>query len=222
MHSYELTERGKIVIAIILVVLILVLPAAILAYKAWAQPAQPPENSNTGGTGSVQPVSPDTSSPIVAISPPPNGGGFNPPGISPTDDDGEPDDTGNTPDTSDTSDIPDTPDTPPPVSNRPSVDPTEGTLSFFFSPDQQHAPDAETTSAFSVFLSSNKNTPDSLISVEIPKASREDSDIVITAVISAFAELGVNTQKLSFVTVSSKSTEGPMQIHLSYITQRTK
>ena len=207
MHSYELTERGKIVIAIILVVLILVLPAMILAYKAWAQPAQPPDNNDSGGSGAFLPAPADTPSLITAESPPPNGGGFNPPDIfSPVDD-------GNPGGESLTST---------PVSGQPSVDVNKGTLSFFFSPGQQDALDVVTASLLGTFLGSSKNTADSLITVEIPELPDEKSNDIITAVINAFAAFGVTEQKLTFMTISADITKDAFQVNLSFITQRAK
>ena len=73
MRGYELTERGKIVIALLLVIVLLLLTVAILVITALGERAsQPPEHpgeavAETPGAGLI--------SYVISDSPPPQGGG---------------------------------------------------------------------------------------------------------------------------------------------------
>ena len=186
MHSYELTERGKIIVAVILVFLFFVLPAVFLAVKAWVQPAEPPGQQDGNASGVKPPAIVETVPPEISKSPPPNGGGFNPPDVF-------------TPETSSGNGRePEEQDARPP--GQPSVDPAEGRLSFYFSPDTQTTLGVEIIPMLTTFLDSPKNTPDSLIAVELPPLPAGDMDKIIDAVINAFAALGVEAQRLQFIT----------------------
>ena len=206
MHSYELTERGKIIVAILLVLLLLLVPSAILALKAMAQPAAPPANQDSGYSETLLPEI----LPPAADSPPPNGGGFNPtyvlpsnnnvalnegeealPGVQPTDQ--------------------------PAAPGQPIVDPSGGTLSFFFAPELQNTLDAETLSMLGVFMDSPKNSQDTLIAVEMPRLPEDDQNKLISAVVSAFAAHGVGEQRLAYIVNSSAASGGVFEVKLSYI-----
>ena len=84
MYHYELTERGKIVIAVVLVILLLLVPSAVLLCTAMArQPSHPPEQPGLGASESPLPTHVVTLPPISINSPPPNGGGSNAQNVTP-------------------------------------------------------------------------------------------------------------------------------------------
>ena len=163
MEGYELTDRGKIVITVVLVFLLLFLPAAILLYTAMAgQPSQPSDDSDSQALVTPAPLTAETTQPPITESPPPNGGGFNPEGISP-------------PANGQVYSRP-------PGSGYSSVDPVEGTLSFLFSPILHSKLNAEASSMLDEFLSSRKNIPNNIIAVETPQITHEDSEKLISVV----------------------------------------
>jgi len=219
MDGYELTERGKIVIALILVLLLLLVPAAILAYKTMENvPSHPNGNNDSGASAAVPPPFIESSSPGNIDSPPPSGGGFsNPPdvlspGIS-------------SPDVS----FPGGNGSPggqnsaaPPQSGQVSVNPSEGTLSFSFSQTGQNALDSETISALDAFLSSPKNTQDAIIVVEIPALSDTGAEKLTNAVVSAFVMKGLKEQRLAFVTTPVKTDAESFEVNLYYTTRIEK
>ena len=208
MYGYELTERGKIMVAIILVLLLLLIPSAILLYTAMSNETSPPpdQGSQTSGVPppSIFETPPNNGS---ESSPPPNGGGFNQPDALPSDDNVNPG--GQYP-------------TSPPGLGQPYVDPSEGTLSFFFSPGLQNTIDVETSSMLGIFLSSSKNVPGSLIAVEIPSLSDEHTEKTKSAIVSAFAALGIREQRLSFRTDQDGEATDPFRVNLSFSAQITE
>jgi hypothetical protein len=198
MEGYELTERGKIVIAVVLVLLFLLVPSAIMLYNAMASQApQPPTNQESGASGTSPPVSNVTPPPTISESPPPNGGGFNPPGLSPPNGNGQ------------------GPDNPHGIGQA-VLDSTEGVLSFLFSPHLQNALDAETSSMLDRFLGLPKNTQGSMIAVEMPQLPSEDTEKVISVIAGAFSARGVSEQRLAYITYPTEDVEGPFAIKLSY------
>ena len=213
MHKYELTERGKIIIAILVVLLFLVLPAAILAYKAWAAgPQAPPPSHSTEATGTPPPSL--EYPPQISESPPPNGGGFNPPNGYPSNGNGNGNGHGNGNGGQESSR--------PPEFGPTGGTPSEGTLTFLFSPHLQNTLDAETLSVLGVFLSSPNNTPNSQIAVEMPKLSGEDAEKLVSAIVNAFAALGVRENKLAFIVNTSGEAgaaegESAVEVNLSFM-----
>ena len=192
MHEYELTERGKIVIAALIVLLLFVL-SGILMYKAWAnQSSAPPADPNSESHGALSP-SPYETPPVISDSPPPTGGVFTPPVIS----------TPSEPSGNDVQGSEETPDTPeltkPPDSGLIDCDPSEGTLSFLFSPDRQSELDNEIISAFGDLLSSLNNTRDSMIAVETPPLSDSDTEKLMDAVADAFVAHGIPARRLTWI-----------------------
>jgi len=203
LESYELTDRGKIIITVVLVVLLLFLPAAILLYTAMtSQPSLPPENSDSQASFTPPPAPSETPNPPTTESPPPNGGGFNPPEVSP-------------PNGQDTNR--------PPGSGQNSVNPTEGTLSFLFSPNLHSTLDAESTSMLDEFLSSPKNTSQSIVAVETPQLPPEVFDVFVPVIVDAFTERGVVSNRIAYITDPTVPlADGPFMVNMSYITQRPK
>ncbi|MDR2598809.1 MAG: hypothetical protein LBC73_00860 [Oscillospiraceae bacterium] len=201
MRGYELTDRGKIVVAIILVLIFLVTPAAIMAINAAANSAgadDDPGNSN---------VSPDPS-PDVTNGPPYQNGGLDPPETpSPT--------PSPTPGENGSSDIVDPPD-PKPDYGFVSLNVTEGTLVFIFSTDIQTELDAETASYLPNFLDSPKNTALAKIEISMPVLPEKETSEIITAVVDAFSDLGVTQQDMVFSTFLTNTDNRLFEINLSF------
>jgi len=202
--SYELTERGKIIIAIVFVLLLLVLPAVILGYNAWANQAPPPDDSPQasakipGQNGEPQ---------GTENGPLPEGSGFNPEGDDyPENGNGE-------------SGTHNSGDQIPPNTDFGliGVDSIAGTLSFYFSPEMQNTLDAGTISKISEFLSSPKNRIGSQIAVEMPVLSNEDAAKLMTAIGNAFAPHGVSQAHLVYLTYPSDTVGSSFEVKLSFI-----
>ena len=238
-RGYQLTERGKILIAVILALLIFVLPSAILAFKALAsQPPPPSVDRDSETSGSPPPSTSETPPNGTAESPPPNGGGFNPPeGSGEPDGDNEPgdynrQDGGDDPGDSDDlngnggSAVSAPPDEhepeSPPQSGPIGSNPTAGSLTFSFSPSSQDALDDETVALLREFLASANNTDGSRIAIEIPRLSAEAADKVISATVNAFAAQGVPTQRLEFIAGQRVPAGSSFTVRLSYIWPQSK
>ena len=209
MYSYELTERGKIIIAIVLVVLLLVVPSAILAYKAWASPPDETDDPPKASEPVYDP--PDEPPPVIKDGPLPNGSGLNPPNEPPPIIE-DPPQNGNG------ESGPHDPD-PPHSSNFGLIDvnPSLGILSFFFAPDLQNTLDAGTVSKIGTFLDSPKNRVCVQIAVEMPLLSSEDSSKLISAIGNAFAPHGVTQDNLVYITYKSDVVEASFEVKMSFI-----
>ena len=210
MEDYELTDRGKIVITIVLVVLLLFLPAAILLYTAMAgQPSQTPENP-----GSQALVTTENPDPSITESPPPNGGGFNP-------GDASPQDVGEVETQK-----------PPPLflqtppkptgSGQGIVNAIEGTLSFNFSPDVHSALSTETSLLLDAFLISPKNKPDSIVAVESPQLELKDSEKLVSVVNSALSTRGVPLNRIEYIMNETVPEADFFEVSMSYTTRLPK
>jgi len=203
--SYELTERGKIVIAIILVLIFLVLPSTILAVRAWSGPPPPPDDSP--GTAEPLPDPPDDESPDIS-EPLPNGSGFNP--HDPPDEESHEEGNGNG--ASDDYD-------PPcelPEFGPVSLNITEGTMIFAFSPDLQDSLDDDTFLMLEKFLKSPRNLPDAQILVEMPSLSNDDTTILISAINDAFLDHGISLQDLVYLKTQEEPDERFFEVKLSF------
>ena len=214
MEGYELTDRGKIVITVVLVVLLLFLPAAILLYTAVAgQSAQPPDNPDSQTL--VIPASRPAENPLPTTteSPPPNGGGFNPQDVSPPDGSGVQEIT-------------------PPVNGQGSqkhpesgggiVSAVEGTFSFLFSPGLHSKLDTETSSMLDEFLHSPKNRTDSIIAVETPQLKLEVSEKFVSVIAGALSERGVPQQRIAYITNQEVPEADYFEVKMSYISRSPK
>ena len=235
MKSYELTERGKIIIAVVLVILLLVLPSTILAIKAWAGTAPPPDDPPV--TASPLPATADDDLPENP-EPLPDGSGSDPleheddptdvPADNPADD--EADDPTDEP--ADDPAVEPTDQVPPPSDNGEdgssdtpgepqefgpvSLDISKGTMVFIFSPALQDTLDPETTAMLGEFITSPKNKADTQIMVEMPSLSQKDTTTVISAVTNAFARYDVTRKDLVFITLQTVAQEGPFEVILSF------
>ena len=275
LRGYKLTERGKILVALIVVFLLLLTSAILLALRASAGPSpdiktsenesntsQPPNTANendsihgttentpptTGGDFVPQdgltpststPSSPSTSTigdPAVSG----NSGNSSTPGPSDSSDSSDlsgnsaadtsaPSDTsGNSAaDTHDPFDPSDPLSTdssavgndqsPPPSPGHSGGDPSNGTLSFFFSPSLQSELDLETKSMLQSFLNSTSNTRNNTIIVETPRLTEKNSDILMSAIRSAFTPLGVSGLRLSHTSRSFLPVGEVFEVNLYY------
>lgn len=228
MNKFEMTERGKIVIAIILVTVLLVIPTIIILISvsscsradqlgiqmAFVQPDEllddelllteestplpdigivfSPTSINTGTQGaSVQKAETDPED-STAITPSSTQSGT---GNENDEVEAEPGPTG--------------------------LNIGEGTMSFLFFPDEQSAFDAATLTSFREFLTSSKNTSDSLIRVQVPNISDADEQIFMSALLSAFSANNLSESRLLLVKSSSRITESHFEASLSYTVPNT-
>jgi hypothetical protein len=246
MYHYELTERGKIVIAIVLVILLLLVPSVILFFRTIA--SQPSEQQNPGASENPIPTHAVTPLPEITNTPPPNGGGINTPDTTPSGNVSVPSDVTPTPPegVSGPSDVTPTPpegasgpsdvtppvdvDKPgetepgsgqepsePPISGPTGGNPSRGTLSFLFSPKLQNELDVSTLAKLDEFIGSPKNTKESLISIELPELSGADAEKIISVVSNAFTARDVSRHRLEFITKPTAVMNGAYEIHLSFI-----
>jgi len=230
MYHYELTERGKVAITVLLVILILIVPSAFLVFTAIAKlPAQPPGNNGSDISEHPPPAHAVTAPPVITESPPPNGGGNNSADVPPVGSGGS--DTPDVPNVdgggSDAQDIPpvDGGSDPggegthqPPESGLFGGNPSEGTLSFVFFPSGQNALNEETLSMLDELLNSAKNTKDSKIAIETPPVSDGNKEAVLSTIISALTARGVSERRIEYSMHPGEIEEGPVSVFL-YFTQ---
>jgi len=223
MKGYELTERGKIAIAVVLAILLIIL-AVILAIRVWNSPTSPFDNQQ-------QPLEPDHvySPPEIVITPQPeegndvdidstpeNGeqGAFDPP-QEPTED---PSDTlaDETLDESSEDEHPqnETQDEIP--ATEAHLNRAAGTMTFRFSPSTQDSLDADIIEMIADFISSPRNTADSRIVDSIPQLPERETATIITAVTDAFAQNGVAQRDLGFTVYNANSGNDSYEIRLSF------
>ncbi|MCL2152633.1 MAG: hypothetical protein FWH57_06710 [Oscillospiraceae bacterium] len=216
MSNYELTERGKIFVAVVLVLLLLLVPSAILLCTAVAR--QPERQSDP--QGAIPSVSPPpslviTPTPEIPESPQPSGGGLGPSDV-PINDDGI---DGND-DTSDDENV-GAAEAPDPIITRiPDQDgliPVESVLSFIFSPARQDSLDDKTLSNLRGFVNSPENTDDSSIAIEIPKLSEADTQKLLKVLDNAFTDLGISEQRLVYISDQDATAQDAFEVTLSFI-----
>ena len=229
MARYEFTERGKVII-VVLIIAILVIPASVIAFRV--RNGSPPTDIN--GNQIVQPTPddsrPDEQQPVVTESPQPNDNGydpidppgegngehgsFNPPVETPDepDDPEDPDDAGDPGDPGGEEQPPELPEIGPIGINR-----TAGTMRFLFAPELQESLDADTITMLGDFITSPRNTNDARILVEIPVLPAAQTTTLTLAIADAFSQYGVSQRVLSFDTYRSDLTEGSFEVMLSFI-----
>jgi len=208
MRGYELTDRGKVVIAVILVIIIFVIPATILAIRAWAVSTPPPEDPRQ--SAEPLPLPADDTPPEIEDRPLPNGSGFNP--LDPSNHDPSQTD-------SDETDLSDPPQDPPlsqPEHGQAELNLAEGTMMFVFAPDIQDSLDDSTVSMLGKFLTSPHNTSNAKIAVEMPNLSEEDTSVLISALADAFSQHGVTQEKLVYAKNQTEPVERSFEVNLSY------
>jgi hypothetical protein len=198
LYNYELTERGKIIIAIVLVLLLLVLPSTILAVRAWNTSPPPPVDDPSHTTD----PEPGDDLPEISNGPLPDGSGLNP--LDPPEQ--EPPQAGN-----------EEHDYDPPEFGPIDLNLPDGTMLFLFSPEVQEVLDSETISMLSEFVTSPKNTADAQIIAEIPALPEEEASMLIAAINDAFALYGVSHEDLSYVVYQSNEDERSHEVKLSFV-----
>ena len=204
MNKFELTERGKIVIAIVLVLLILVLPAVILAFKAMA--SQPPASPSAAAAEPEAPVllpdgvpPPENALPPATVDEqPPGNGGFVP---------GEPE----------SADSEYLNNEYPTGAGEPALDLVGEKLSFFYSPDSQSSLDHETLSVLDVFLSLPKNIPQNTIAIETPVLPEEKAGMFTAVITETLAERGVPDRRLAYIVDPNAPLGDFIEVSLYYI-----
>jgi len=212
MEGYELTDRGKIALTLVLVVLLLILPSIVFTYCALTGQAEDAANDPDAKTSAVSPST--TPIPDTTESPPPQGGGFNPPVISPPGGNGDQDGQGSTDGQGAER---------PPGYGQSVVDPVEGTLSFLFFPEMGDTLDDETSSMLDEFLSFPKNTSDSIVAVETPRLSSVVSAKFVKVIVGALGSRGIEENRIAYITNSGVPLDdGSFTVSFSYITRRPK
>lgn len=172
MQGYVLTERGKLLVAM-LIVLLLVLPS--LIFVIWSVSKNNPDEEGNTPTGSYQNGSEAPGSDASASA---SKDSYGQDGDNPNSD---------IPQISSGSSI-----------NPVLFDLDEGKMSFLFNPDKHNNLDSDTTAAIGFLLTSPKNTEDTIFAVEIPQLTDEKTAIVTTAVLNAFELNNVSVNDVIF------------------------
>jgi len=193
-----LTDRGKILLAILLVALIFVLPAVILAINAWSGGASPPDNPSHS-------VDPQESPPGISNGSLPEGSDFTPQ---------DPPESGNGEQGS--FDPPIDPVVDPPKYGPINLNLSAGTMLFLFSPELQDAIDEDTVTMIGDFLKSPRNTSNARIAVEMPQIPDDDMTNLISAITSAFSEHDIPLEKLAFAAFQTTSVEESFEVKLLF------
>jgi len=220
LKGYEITDRGKIIVAVVLVVVILT-TAVVLAVRALNgngspyNPEGPPQIVDPG-PGDDDPHDDPNGDPINGDGPdspyPPgteNGEQVtgDPPTEPPVDPNGE---TGDDPTDEPGGDAVDGPgDGPvqiPPEVGPVSINRTEGTMSFMFAPSVQNTLDSNSSLMLKEFIDSPMNTQDTQLVVEMPHLSESEVTTLIRAITSAFSEYGVAQRDITFLVYQPDTT----------------
>jgi len=210
--GYELTDLGKIIIAVFLCIAILT-TAVILAVRAWNSPELPPDNPST--------IEPGPDDGVIVDRPPPGdseGDATDEPG-SENGEQGAFDPTTPPPEepTDDPIDDPiDDPVEEPPEVGPVSINRAAGTMSFMFAPGSQTALDSESFALLDDFFSSPKNTSSAQLTVEMPHLSEREVSAVINAVTEAFAAHGVEQKDITFLAYRTDSTQQAHEVKISF------
>ena len=206
MNNYEITERGKVIFAVIIVAILIVISVIIISVTDCSG-TSPPDDSSVSYTPLPTP-----------------GSGFDPDTPTPTP----------TPDSTPTPTPEPTPEpTPTPVppggngdgngygDDYPEFGPvglnlTEGTMQFIFAPSIQDALDEDTVNMLSEFLTSPKNTPEAKVQVEMPNLSEDDTEHLLLAVTSAFSGYSVNVSEIVYVKNTTQVDSVSFEVKLSF------
>ena len=225
MKGYEVTERGKFII-VVLVIAILIIPATVVAFRVWNGSQPLPLNSPDDYISEPTPngSEPGDLEPVVTENPPHDDNGLepdDPPGESngeqgsfdpPVEPPVEPDDPGD-------DDLPPddvTPDEPPEI-GLVNINRTGGTMSFMFAPDQQNALDSDTISTLGEFVTSPRNTDNSVILVEMPDLPASQKSALTAAIADAFSKQGITRSGLLFETYAAQSGDSSFEVRLSFV-----
>ncbi|MCL2221294.1 MAG: hypothetical protein FWC20_03305 [Oscillospiraceae bacterium] len=234
MRGYEITGRGKVIIAVLLVLIVLVIPSVVISLNALVR--EPPHEDPNIAEATPQPAE-DPPYEIVER-PLPDGGGLHP--TVPenetvegeqlaTDDTESGNDSGdaaeegngapnpsNPSDYSDSSDSSDSSQSDPPEQGLVGLNVAAGTMAFVYFPGIQNALDAETSAAIGEFLASPRNTANSRIIVQFPRLVEGDRLNIVNAVINELTERGVPRQDIIFFTIDEAVEGDSFEVSLSF------
>jgi len=204
MQNYELTERGKIIIAVIIAVLLLVLSVAILAVWNSSPPAEDPPQA-------YAPEPEPEESPTISDRPLPDGSGLDP--LEPE---------GDVDDEPGVSEPPEEtqPETPAePLEIGPiSLDRQEGVMYFAFSPELQDSLDDDTVAMLGEFISSPKNTGNIQIAIEMPNLPDDERATLVKALSDALAQHSNKQYDFVYITYRSGAENRTFEVRLSFLT----
>lgn len=218
MNNYELTERGKIVIAVIFVVVLLVIPAiVILAMSSCSDTSVPVREG-------AQTEQEQTDTPVIANTPESSTAEPLDPASEPTGDnqneaqetpaptpEAEPSPEPTPEAGGDISDIPDI------IEQGPvGLNLAQGTMAFVFAIDAGVGLGDETIEMVGEFLSSPKNTSNTLVQIDMPHLNAEDEAIFVAAVSDAFATYNITEDGLLFIVGDDEVSERAIEISLSF------
>jgi len=236
LKGYEITDRGKIIVAVVLVVVILT-TAVFLAVRALNGSLYPPEEppqvvdpgpgddeisgdpingddptDDPNGDPTDDPNDNPTGDPVDDPGRDPNGNTVDDPSDDPTDD---PNDDPNEDPTGDPSGDPT--EIPPEVGPV-SINRSEGTMSFMFAPSVQSTLDNNSILMLKEFIDSPMNTSGSQLTVEMPHLSESDVTTLIRAITGAFSEYGIAQRDITFLVYRPESTSdsSAYEIKLSF------
>jgi len=203
--KYELTDRGKIIIVVVIALIMILLALTIFNVGAWSDPVPPNDGQAHSDLPEADP--PEDESSGISDEPLPDSSGLNP---------DDPDENGDIEQGSaDQSGGHENED---PIFGPLSINLAEGTMSFLFSPSLQEVLDPETALVLSEFLTSPLNTNDAHILVEMPLLPEDDVSVIISAVSDAFAQHGVTQSGLAYITHPTTDTDATSYvIALSFI-----
>ena len=223
MKDYELTERGKVGMAIIFAVLLFVIPAVVLTYIAWngdpgnidspqISVAAPDQNDNQQADQQNDYEPDDSQYPPDSTDD--DSDANDQELLDPSQNDDEDYDDGDDVDNGATENQPGDSST----NGAVSINVNEGTMRFWFSPSSQDSIDENITALLGDFLESPQNTSASQIVVEIPNLSDSERESLISIISDAFAEHGVAQRDLDFAPYLLNSNVGVFEIRLHFST----
>jgi len=212
LYRFELTERGKIALAVFVAAIILVI-SVVLAVSAL-------RNSSSNVPPPDTPPNISVTDPNESPPEPPENGGFPPP---PDDDEAPSVVPPETPPEDKTPPQNDNSDTPPPVEvSSPSLNLSTGKFTFFFSLSVQTALDRETGIMLDKFLTSPKNIRSNLIAIETPKLSSDDSKEFMSVMTSELGYRNVSTARIVHIIDPEIPLSEHIEVTLYYMEQTVK
>jgi len=190
-QKYALTERGRLLIAMI-IMFILILPSLIIVFWLFTQNSSSNESNHSSNAVSQNNI--DTTDSESAHDTAPDSSQAATHG----DNDGSL--------SKDQS-----------LSGLRAFDIDAGVIKFLFTPDSQTALDDDTTSTIGQLLASPKITNDSKVTVEIPQLSDDKMAIITTAIIDAFNSLNVPLSEIVFFVYEPDPDIETYEIRMSII-----
>jgi len=188
-QRYVLTERGKFLIAIFIIVFFLLVPALIFIIRTLSRDSnEPPHNSNGIYQNGEET---DDHDDIQGI----------PPESTPE----LPDDGDKGQEAQD-----------PSLSGPESFDLDAGTMVFLFTPQLQNALDESTISAIGELLTSQKNTNNAKIAIDIPQLPDNDAATLTNAILEAFSIHGVPLSDITFFVYQPDPDTLTFKINISF------